>query len=309
MDLNILLQVFEMAFKKATLNLTPIALGLLSTFVAFQLVFTLWKKPTSMPFADIFDILVKYWIFYSFIVNYTELTTKVKETFIYFGMKGAGTSGSADFDPNYLFNRGFNILELIREKFSLSSPLATLGYSVLWILGLIVIAFLSLNVFIMLLEFLALAYLSVILVPFLMFEKTEFIGAKVFQVLVSQSVQLMVIVFLIELTFGQLDKTINIDSVFTAATTLLGIAGLTFLSWKAPGLAGGILNGAPSLTWGKAWEDIKSTGRGAKSVGKGTLTAGKVAVKTPGAIKAGAKTGYSKGKTAVSKAANFFKGK
>lgn len=309
MDLNILLNIFEVAFKKATLNLTPIAIGLLSTFVAFQIVFTLWKKPTSMPFADIFDVLVKYWIFYSFIVNYTELAGKVKDTFIFFGMKGAGAPGNAKFDPNYLFSRGFDILDLIFNQFSISSPLVTLGYAVLWVLGLIIVAFLALNVFVLLLEFMALAYLSVILVPFLIFEKTEFIGAKVFQVLVSQSVQLMVIVFLIELTFGQLDKTVNIDSVFTAATTILGLLGLTFLSWKAPGLAGGILNGAPSLTWGKAWEDIKSTGRGAKSVGKGTLTAGKVAVKTPGAIKDGAKTGYSKGKTAVSKAANFFKGK
>lgn len=309
MDLNILLNIFEVAFKKATLNLTPIAIGLLTTFVAFQLVFTLWKKPTSMPFADIFDILVKYWIFYSFIVNYTELATKVKDTFIFFGMKGAGASGKVQFNPNYLFVKGYDILDLIYEKFSATSPVATLGYAFLWLLGLIIVAFLALNVFVLLLEFMALAYLSVILVPFLIFEKTEFIGAKVFQVLVSQSVQLMVIVFLIELTFGQLDKTVVIDSVFAAATTLLGIFGLTYLSWKAPGLAGGILNGAPSLTWGKAWEDIKSTGRGAKSVGKGTLTAGKVAVKTPGAIKAGAKTGYSKGKTAVSKAANFFKGK
>ncbi|WP_289103654.1 type IV secretion system protein [uncultured Fusobacterium sp.] len=309
MDLNILLNIFEVAFKKATLNLTPIALGLLSTFVAFQIVFMLWKKPTSMPFADIFDILVKYWIFYSFIVNYTELVGKVKDTFIFFGMKGAGASGSPSFDPGYLFNRGFNILELIYEKFSVTNPVATLGYAFLWLLGLIIIAFLALNVFVLLLEFMALAHLSVILVPFLIFEKTEFIGAKVFQVLVSQSVQLMVIVFLIELTFGQLDKTVDIKNVYTAATTILGVFGLTYLSWKAPGLASGILNGAPSLNWDTAWADLKSTVKNLKSTGKGAISAGKVAVKTPGAIKDGAKTGYSKGKTAVSKAASFFKGK
>lgn len=309
MDLNTLLQIFEVAFKKATLNLTPIAIGLLSTFVAFQIVFTLWKKPTSMPFADIFDILVKYWIFYSFIANYTELAGKVKDTFIFFGMKGAGKTGQANFNPNYLFKKGFEILNKIYEKFSVTTPVATLGYAFLWLLGLIIVGFLALNVFVLLLEFMALAYLSVILVPFLIFEKTEFIGAKVFQVLVSQSVQLMVIVFLIELTFGELDKTSTIESLYTAATTVLGILGLTYLSFKAPGLAGGILNGAPSLTWGKAWEDIKSTGRSAKSTAKGAIKAGKVAVKTPGAIKDGAKAGYSKGKTAVSKAANFFKGK
>ena len=40
MDLNMLIKVFEIAFKKATVNLTPVAIGLLSTFVAFQIVFT-----------------------------------------------------------------------------------------------------------------------------------------------------------------------------------------------------------------------------------------------------------------------------
>ena len=309
MDLNTLLVIFNQAFQKATINLTPVAIGLLSTFVAFQIVFTLWKKPTSIPFADLLDIFIKYWIFYSFIANYTELVTKVKDTFIFFGMKGAGVSGNAKFDPGYLFSRGFDILDLIFNQFSLSSPLVTLGYAVLWILGLIIVAFLSLNVFILLIEFMTLAYLSVILVPFLMFEKTEFIGAKVFQLLVSQSVQLMVIVFLVELTFGQLDKTVVIDSVYTASTTILGILGLTYLSWKAPGLASGILNGAPSLNWDTAWADLKSSGRNLKSAGKGTIKAGKVAVKTPGAVKDGAKAGYDKGKTAVSKAANFFKGK
>lgn len=309
MNLNSLLEIFEAAFKKATINLTPVAIGLLSTFVAFQIVFTLWKKPTSIPFADLLDIFIKYWIFYSFIANYTELVTKVKDTFIYFGMKGAGASGKASFDPGYLFNRGFKILDLIYEQISVTKPIATLGYAFLWILGLIIIAFLALNIFVLLLEFMALAHLSVILVPFLMFEKTEFIGAKVFQVLVSQSVQLMVIVFLIELTFGQLDKTVLIDSVYSASTTILGILGLTYLSWKAPGLASGILNGAPSLNWDTAWADLKSSGRNLKSAGKGTIKAGKVAVKTPGAVKDGAKAGYDKGKTAVSKAANFFKGK
>ena len=304
-----LLVIFNQAFQKATINLTPIALGLLSTFVAFQIVFMLWKKPTSIPFADIFDILVKYWIFYSFIANYTELVTKVRDTFIFFGMKGAGVTGEANFNPNFLFEKGFDILDVIYKKFSITEPLSTLGYAFLWLLGLIIIAFLALNVFVLLLEFMALAHLSVILVPFLMFEKTEFIGAKVFQVLVSQSVQLMVIVFLIELTFGQLDKTVDIKNVYTAATTLLGVFGLTYLSWKAPGLASGILNGAPSLNWDTAWADLKSTGKNLKSTGKGAISAGKVAVKTPGAIKDGAKTGYSKGKTAVSKAANFFKGK
>ena len=53
MNLNSLLEIFEAAFKKATINLTPVAIGLLSTFVAFQIVFTLWKKPTSIPFADL----------------------------------------------------------------------------------------------------------------------------------------------------------------------------------------------------------------------------------------------------------------
>ena len=309
MDLNMLLVIFNQAFQKATINLTPVAIGLLSTFVAFQIVFTLWKKPTSIPFADLLDIFIKYWIFYSFIVNYTELVTKVKDTFIFFGMKGAGASGNARFDPGYLFAKGFDILDLIYKKFSIVEPLSTLGYAILWILGLIIIAFLSLNVFILLLEFMALAHLSVILVPFLMFEKTEFIGAKVFQLLVSQSVQLMVIVFLIELTFGQLDKTVDIKNIYTGATAILGVFGLTYLSWKAPGLASGILNGAPSLNWDTAWADLKSTGKNLKSAGKGTIKAGKVAVKTPGAVKDGAKAGYDKGKTAVSKAANFFKGK
>ncbi|MCB8564487.1 type IV secretion system protein [Fusobacterium ulcerans] len=308
MELSMLLVTFTNLFNKASSNLIPLSIGLLSTFVAFQIVFTLWKKPTSMPFADIFDVLVKYWLFYSFIVNYVELITKVKDTFIFFGMKGAGSTGKPSLNPDVLFDKGYRILEKIWNSFSWNAP-SSWGYFIAWIIGIFVIGFLALNIFVMMLEYLALTNLSVVFVPFLIFEKTEFIGAKIFQVIVSQSVRLMVLAFLVELTFGQLSNLVTINDVQDGFITVLGLSGITYLSFKAPELAGGILNGAPSLTWGKAWEDIKSTGRGAKSVGKGTLTAGKVAVKTPGAIKDGAKTGYSKGKTAVSKAANFFKGK
>lgn len=308
MNLSILLGTFTNLFNKASSNLIPLSIGLLSTFVAFQILFTLWKKPTSMPFADIFDVLVKYWIFYSFIVNYVELITKVKDTFIFFGMKGAGSTGKPSLDPHLLFNKGYFILSKIWNEFSWNSP-SSWGYFIAWIIGIIVIGFLALNIFVMLLEYLALTNLSVVFVPFLIFEKTEFIGAKVFQIIVSQSVRLMIISFLIELTFGELNNLVTVSDVKGGFVVVLGLAGITYLSFKAPDLASGMLNGAPSLTWGKAWEDIKSTGRSAKSTAKGAIKAGKVAVKTPGAIKDGAKAGYSKGKTAVSKAANFFKGK
>ena len=308
MELSILLVTFTNLFNKASSNLISLSLGLLSTFVAFQILFTLWKKPTSMPFADIFDVLVKYWIFYSFIVNYVELITKVKDTFIFFGMKGAGASGKPNLNPSILFDKGYLILSKIWNEFSWNSP-STWGYFIAWIIGIIVIGFLALNIFVMLLEYLALTNLSVAFVPFLIFEKTEFIGAKVFQIIVSQSVRLMIISFLIELTFGQLDNLVTVSDAKGGFVVVLGLAGVTYLSFKAPELASGMLNGAPSLTWGKAWEDIKSTGRSAKSTAKGAIKAGKVAVNTPGAIKDGAKAGYSKGKTAVSKAANFFKGK
>jgi P-type conjugative transfer protein TrbL len=308
MELSVLLVTFTNLFNKASSNLIPLSIGLLSTFVAFQIVFTLWKKPTSMPFADIFDVLVKYWIFYSFIVNYVELITKVKDTFIFFGMKGAGASGKPSLNPDVLFDKGYRILEKIWNSFSWNAP-SSWGYFVAWIIGIFVIGFLALNIFVMMLEYLALTNLSVIFVPFLIFEKTEFIGAKIFQVIVSQSVRLMVLAFLVELTFGQLNNLVAINDVQDGFIAVLGLSGITYLSFKAPDLASGMLNGAPSLTWGKAWEDIKSTGRSAKSTAKGAISAGKVAVKTPGAIKDGAKTGYSKGKTAVSKAANFFKGK
>lgn len=308
MELSVLLVTFTNLFNKASSNLIPLSIGLLSTFVAFQIVFTLWKKPTSMPFADIFDVLVKYWIFYSFIVNYVELITKVKDTFIFFGMKGAGSSGKPSLNPDVLFDKGYRILEKIWNSFSWNAP-SSWGYFVAWIIGIFVIGFLALNIFVMMLEYLALTNLSVIFVPFLIFEKTEFIGAKIFQVIVSQSVRLMVLAFLVELTFGQLNNLVAINDVQDGFIAVLGLSGITYLSFKASELASGMLNGAPSLTWGKAWEDIKSTGRGAKSTAKGAIKAGKVAVKTPGAIKDGAKAGYSKGKTAVSKAANFFKGK
>lgn len=308
MELSVLLGTFTNLFNKASSNLISLSIGLLSTFVAFQLVFTLWKKPTSMPFADIFDVLVKYWIFYSFIVNYVELITKVKDTFIFFGMKGAGSSGKPGLDPDVLFDKGYFILNKIWNEFSWNAP-SSWGYFIAWIIGIFVIGFLALNIFVMMLEYLALTNLSVVFVPFLIFEKTEFIGAKIFQIIVSQSVRLMIISFLIELTFGQLDNLVTVSDVKGGFVVVLGLAGITYLSFKAPELASGMLNGAPSLTWGKAWEDIKSTGRSAKSTAKGAISAGKVAVNTPGAIKDGAKAGYSKGKTAVSKAANFFKGK
>ncbi|WP_297407661.1 hypothetical protein, partial [uncultured Cetobacterium sp.] len=121
-------------------------------------------------------------------------------------------------------------------------------------------------------------------------EKTNFIGTKIFQIFVSQAIRLTTYTFLVSITFKILDKKLEqISDVQSAFNTVLGLAGLTFLSWRTPDLVGGILNGTPSLNFSHAWQNAGNVTRG----GKGAFNAAKNSNLAQN-VKNGIKNSYSK---------------
>lgn len=297
--LNYLIKDFSIIFSRASFNLIPIALGFLSWMIAFQVIFDLLKNITDLPFFRLLKSILVYFGYKYVIENWNQIISMLKDTVVRIGEKGAGVPyDSFSINPDLIFTKVFNIFQPLANKFEIFSA-GTYGYGVAWLLGILLGLFLTLNLFIFYLEFLAVTSISIIFVPFLAFEKTDFLGKKVFSAVTSQLIRLLFYSFLISVCLNHLSENIsNIEEIKDGFYLVLRVGGLSWLTWKVPELIGALLNGTPSLNWNSAWnsgktgfDSTKSVGRGAKSVGRGIRAVGQ---KTYG--------GY---KTKVSQMANF----
>ena len=290
MEISSLLAEFGNIFLNAQHNLVPFALALLYYLTAFQIIYALSTKINEIPFVTVFHIILMASVWKILILYYGKITNILYATCMEIGLKGAGfSSNNLKFNPQLLFTKGYAIVERFGSRFRVLRS-STYGFGLAWFIGILIVMILSLNVFIFLLEYLALMSLGIVLVPFLVCEKTNFIGTKIFQIFVSQAIRLTTYTFLVSITFKILDKKLEqISDVQSAFNTVLGLAGLTFLSWRTPDLVGGILNGTPSLNFSHAWQNAGNVTRG----GKGAFNAAKNSNLAQN-VKNGIKNSYSK---------------
>ncbi|MCJ8341501.1 MAG: type IV secretion system protein [Cetobacterium sp.] len=276
MDISNLLSNFILIFGNAQHNLIPFALALLYYLTAFQIIYALSTKVNEIPFVTVFHIILMASVWRIFILYYGKITNMIYRTCMEIGLKGAGiNSNRMEFNPNLLFSKGYAIINRFGSEFKVLQG-STYGYAVAWILGVIIVLFLALNVFIFLLEYFALMSLGVILVPFLICEKTSFIGTKIFQIIVSQAIRLTTYTFLVSITYKVLDTRLEeIKDTQLAFGTVLSLAGLTFLSWRTPDLVGGILNGTPSLNFSHAWQNAGNLKNGTIAGARGAYSVGR----------------------------------
>ncbi len=296
--LNGLLGDFIHIFNRASFNLIPIAVGFLYWTTAFQIIIRCLKNITDLPFFILLKSILAYFGYKYVIENWNQIMLVLRDTVIKIGEKGAGVSyNTFEINPDKIFIKGFKIIEPLASKFEILKG-GTYGYGIAWLIGVLLVLFLTLNLFIFYLEFLAVTSISVVFIPFLAFEKTDFLGTKVFSAVTSQLIRLLFYSFLMSICLDHLTEALKINNTQEAFSLILRIAGIAWLTWKVPELIGALLNGTPSLNWNSAWnsgktgfDSTKSVGRGAKSVGRGIRSVGQ---KTYG--------GY---KTKVSQMANF----
>ncbi|MCJ9702943.1 P-type conjugative transfer protein TrbL, partial [Bradyrhizobium sp. SHOUNA76] len=203
---------------------------------------------------------------FAFIIgNFKSFADIVFASFSSIGLKAAGGSlSAADLArPGFVASAGFTAAHPLLEEtgqfsgFDVLTNLPTILILLFcWILIVLAFFVLSVQLFVTLIEFKLTTLASFILVPFALWGKTAFLAEKTLGNVVASGVKVMVLAIIIGIgstIFGQLASTLTrpVDIV-SAMSLLLAALSLFGLGIFGPGIAAGLVSGAPQLGAGAA---------------------------------------------------------
>ncbi|MCA6114968.1 P-type conjugative transfer protein TrbL [Bradyrhizobium sp. WSM 1738] len=230
---------------------------------------------------------------FAFIIgNFKSLAEIVFASFSSIGLRASGgTLSAADLTrPGFVASAGFTAAHPLLEETSQFSGLEVLTNlpTILillfcWIVIVLAFFVLSVQLFVTLIEFKLTTLASFILVPFALWGKTAFLAEKTLGNVVASGVKVMVLAIIIGIgstIFNQLAGTLTrpVDIV-SAMSLLLAALSLFGLGIFGPGIAAGLVSGAPQLGAGAAAGTVAGAaavaiGGGAAAVGGLRLAAG-----------------------------------
>ncbi|QQN66742.1 P-type conjugative transfer protein TrbL [Bradyrhizobium diazoefficiens] len=235
---------------------------------------------------------------FAFIIgNFKSLADIVFASFSSIGLKASGGSlSAADLArPGFVASAGFTAAHPLLEEtgqfsgFDVLTNLPTILILLFcWILIVLAFFVLSVQLFVTLIEFKLTTLASFILVPFALWGKTAFLAEKTLGNVVASGVKVMVLAIIIGIgstIFGQLASTLTrpVDIV-SAMSLLLAALSLFGLGIFGPGIAAGLVSGAPQLGAGAAAGTV--AGAAAVAIGGGAAVAGGLRVAAGGSMAA-----------------------
>jgi len=271
---------------------------------------------------DILQRLVKktlYVGFFAFIItNFNNLSAIVFNSFAGIGLKAGGSSiSTADFlRPGKLAQVGLDagqpLLDAASQMMGFTSFFANFVQiavlMVSWILVLIAFFILAVQLFVTLIEFKLTTLAGFILIPFALFNKTAFLAEKVLGNIVASGVKVMVLAVIVGIgtgLFSQFTQTYTggQPTVEQALSVVLAALAMLGLGIFGPGIATGLVSGAPQLGAGAAVgtglavAGTAMAGAGALGLaGRGAMAAASgsaAAVRGGAAMAGGASSAYS----------------
>jgi type IV secretion system protein TrbL len=260
--------------------------------------------------------------FFAFILgNFTLLAGIIFDSFAALGITaGGGTLAAGDLmRPGFVAGVGFGAAQpLLAEIGDMLGPISFFHNFILIIImfaawAIIMAAFfvLSVQLFITILEFKLTTLAGFILVPFALWNKTTFLAERVLGNVITSGIKLMVLAVIIgigsTLFSSVTDAFAGTEDVTLAQVMGTVLAAIVFL-WMgifAPGIASGLITGAPQLGAGSAIGATAAVGAGAYVAGVGGLAATRgaaggvsSAVKAGAAVSGAARTSYAIGQVA-----------
>ena len=243
--------------------------------------------------------------FFAFIIgNFAFLSGVVFDSFAGLGLRAGGASLTADdlMRPGFVAAAGYDAARpLLAEIGELTGPIAFFENFVTiailffaWIVVLLSFFILSVQLFITILEFKLTSLAGFILVPFALWNKTTFLAERVLGNVVTSGIKLMVLAIIVGIgstAFSAMTSVFDAGDVTLeqALSAVLASVALFGLGIFGPGVAAGLITGAPQLGAGAAVGTVGGLGAGAYV---GALSAGgaarAVASGAAGAVRAGA---------------------
>jgi len=251
-------------------------------------------------------------VFALIITNFSGLANIVFNSFGGLGLQATATSLTADdlLRPGFIANTGFQAAHPILTQIGeLTGPVKFFHNIVLivalflaWIITMFAFFFIAIQLFVTILEFKLTTLAGFILIPFALWNKTSFLAEKVLGNVVASGIKLMVLAIIIGIgstIFGDITSafappasapdTIVPITLKDAASIMLGSMALLALGIFGPGIATGLVSGAPQLGAGAAVGTMAAVGAGALAggavAGAGIKSFGKGAAAS---VKAGA---------------------
>jgi type IV secretion system protein TrbL len=265
---------------------------------------------------DILQRLVKktlYVGFFAFIIgDFDGLSAILFNSFAGLGLKAGGSAiGLSDFlRPGRLAEVGIQaaqpLLDAVAQLMGFSSVFANLAQIIVlmtsWTLVLVSFFVLAVQLFVTLIEFKLTTLAGFVLVPFALFGKTAFLAEKVLGNIIASGVKVMVLAVIVGIGTGLFSQFSTAfpggqPTIEQALSVVLAALSLLGLGIFGPGIATGLVSGAPQLGAGAAAgtglavAGVAMAGAGAAGLaGRGamTLASGAAAAARGGAGLAGA---------------------
>ena len=255
-------------------------------------------------------------VFALIITNFSGLTQIIFKSFGGLGLQATTTTLTHEqlLKPGFIANTGFKAAHpLLIEIGNLTGPIDFFTNIVLigvlalaWVITIFAFFFIAIQLFVTVIEFKLTTLAGFILIPFALWNKTSFLAEKVLGNVVASGIKLMVLAIIIGIgstMFGDITSAfqVSIDPITgkklpvprielaDAAAVILASMALLALGLFGPGIATGLVSGAPQLGAGAAVGTMAAIGAGALAGGAVAGAAGKAGMKASfGAIKAGA---------------------
>jgi type IV secretion system protein TrbL len=254
-----LLTAFLTVLSAGMVRTIPEMLVLLRILATIELTLaaTAWHNAHAALFERFFWKLMGIIVLMMFVDAWKWWIDHARDGFIQAGLfVGDNAISVADFtDPGNIIDFGFSVTALVFQYvkslswWSESSQILYSGLAALMtVLFYIVMAA---AVFQAVLEYYIVCAAGLFLVPFLVFEKTAFIGERVFPTIVAHAVRLMLLALLLNIALPVLYQyKLPAQPQFQEVMLLCGVSFvLMVLALGAGSLASGFLHGTPSMGW------------------------------------------------------------
>jgi len=245
--------------------------------------FALWGFKISLGGNDA-DIGAIAWkllttgLLYFIITNFASLSWMFENTIINITSKISGrTSVEFFMEPEKIIE--FAAVRLLQPMNEMMTGLKIwresnlgiyIGGALVWIIVVLCFVLIAINMVLAVLEFHLLVLFSLILVPFLIFEPTRFIGNKPFGAVIGTAVKIGMLVLVVGIMINIYGNLISFPSAeelnFKWMLNVMVVSIIsTYVVIQIPGIAAALLSGVPSLSAGGAFRTFSGLAAGVSS--------------------------------------------
>lgn len=315
-------------FLEAFVRYIDSGFGLLSGDVAFlttilvgidiALVGLFWALDGENNLAGRLIRKVLYVGFFALVLNnFQHLSSTIYESFAGLGLHASGSSLSAAdlLRPGQLAGVGFQaahpLLKQVKDLLGFpeffGNALTIFILLVAWLLVIAAFFILAVQLFITILEFKLTSLAGFVLVPFALWGKTAFLAERVLGNVIASGIKVMVLAVIVGIGVGFFNSftgALNGQQPDIAAAMSLVLASLALLGLGifGPGIAAGLVSGAPQLgagaalgTLGAAAGTMMLAGGAALAGARLAAGGGLAAIRAGSAVGSGASTAYRMG--------------